>query len=92
VGSSLVEEIPVNETYRRWAEEASKICGGLDILTVDAIQLSDGREVIIELNDSASGFLPKNAAEDMTHVRDLVLAKWEALLTPKEEDKETRAD
>jgi len=77
----------VSETYKRWADEAGKICGGLDILTVDAIHLEDGGEWIIELNDSASGFLPKNQLEDMKHVKDLVLARWERALKRERDEK-----
>ena len=70
-------------TYRLWAEECGKIFGGTDILTVDGIHLEDGREFIIEMNDSASGFLPKNQVEDMGHVRDLIVHKWTAILSEK---------
>lgn len=87
VGSSLVEEIPITDKYKTWAEEAGKLFGGLDILTVDAIHTKSGKgtykacylaypvDYIIEINDSPSGFLGKNEKEDMGHVRDLVLEK-----------------
>lgn len=58
-----------------WGEECGKLFGGMDILTVDAIHTADGRDYILEINDSPSGFLDKFLEEDMGHVRDLVLEK-----------------
>lgn len=43
VGSSVIEEIPVTDTYKMWAEECGKLFGGMDILTVDAIRTKDGK-------------------------------------------------
>jgi len=37
VGSSVITEIPLTDKYKRWADEASKLFGGMDILTVDSI-------------------------------------------------------
>jgi len=75
VGASNIEEIPVTEQFEVWANEAGKLFGGIDILTVDAIHTTDGQDFILEINDSASGFLKKNEQEDMGHCRDLVLER-----------------
>ena len=37
MGNSVITEIPLTDRYKLWADEASKLFGGLDILTVDAI-------------------------------------------------------
>jgi hypothetical protein len=41
----------------------------------DAIHDTDGKDYILEINDTASGFAPANMEEDMGHVRDLVLQR-----------------
>lgn len=75
VGTCVLEEIEVTDTFREWAEECGKLFGGMDILTVDAIHSKDGKDYILEINDTASGFAPANMEEDMRHVRDLVLQR-----------------
>uniref|UniRef100_A0A6B2L9H5 ATP-grasp domain-containing protein n=1 Tax=Arcella intermedia TaxID=1963864 RepID=A0A6B2L9H5_9EUKA len=79
VGTSFVEEIPMNDTYLFWAEECGKLFGGLDILTVDAIHTTDGKDYILEINDTASGLWGKNEIEDMEHIRDLCLERINSL-------------
>jgi len=76
--SSHVEEIEVKPEYKFWADEAAKMFGGLDILTVDAIHnIKDGKEYIMEVNGTSTGLLPGRQAEDDAHIRDLVLSKIE---------------
>ena len=75
VGSSVLTEVPVKPHWRKWAELASSIFDGLEILTVDAMTLKDGSEIIIEINDTASGFAGQNKREDMTHVVELAVEK-----------------
>eukprot|EP01121_Diplochlamys_sp_Union-15-3_P017460 TRINITY_DN6149_c0_g1_i1.p1 TRINITY_DN6149_c0_g1~~TRINITY_DN6149_c0_g1_i1.p1 ORF type:complete len:278 (+),score=25.24 TRINITY_DN6149_c0_g1_i1:218-1051(+) len=75
VGSSILEEISMNDKFRLWADEAGKLFGGMDILTVDAIHTTDDKDYIIEINDTASGLAPTNEKEDLCHIRDLVLSK-----------------
>ena len=36
-GTSIIQQIPVSEAHKRWADEAAKMFGGLDICTVDAL-------------------------------------------------------
>merc|ERR1719354_1165376 len=73
---SHLEAIEVTEEYRRWAELASTIFGGLDICTVDAIHnAEDGKEYILEVNGGSSGFSPEFEDEDNKIVRDLVVER-----------------
>eukprot|EP01130_Rhizamoeba_saxonica_P019148 TRINITY_DN981_c0_g2_i1.p3 TRINITY_DN981_c0_g2~~TRINITY_DN981_c0_g2_i1.p3 ORF type:complete len:163 (-),score=48.05 TRINITY_DN981_c0_g2_i1:686-1174(-) len=80
VGSSIVEEIEMEDIFMVWIDEASSLFGGMDILTVDAIRTEDGRDFILEINDCASGFLPNREEEDMGHVRDLIINRLEDLI------------
>jgi len=75
VGSSIVEEIPMTEVFKFWAEECGKLFGGMEILTVDAIHTKDGKDYILEINDTASGLHVPNELEDMRYIRDLCLEK-----------------
>ncbi|GAB5370549.1 hypothetical protein AAMO2058_001502600 [Amorphochlora amoebiformis] len=74
--TSHCEEIKMTDEYKFWADEASKLFGGLDICTVDAIHnAKDGKEYIMEVNDTASGLLPDRQKHDNAHIRELVLGK-----------------
>jgi len=80
-GSSVMDSIEVEDRYRRWADEASAMFGGLDILAVDAIvEEETGKEYIVEVNDTAIGLHPDYAAEDNLHIKELVLARMNDLL------------
>lgn len=80
-GTSMMDSIEVTERYRRWADEASAMFGGLDILAVDAIvEEGTGKEFIVEVNDTSIGLHPDYAAEDNAHIKDLVLERMNAAL------------
>jgi len=84
-GTAVMEQVACEERWRRWAEEAAALFGGLDILTVDAIvEEGSGAEHIIEVNGTSSGLHPDCADEDNAHLRDLVLARMNAELCPEE--------
>jgi len=72
-GTSMVTPLELKPEYKMWADKASGLFGGLDILTVDAIHGYDGKEYILEVNGSSSGFMPDTADADNGHVRELVL-------------------
>jgi len=78
-GTSVMEHIPLTDTYKLWVDEASRIFGGLDILAVDAIHGVNGKEYILEVNDTAIGLAPDVEAEDNCHIRDLAIQKINAL-------------
>ena len=62
----MMEEVRCEDRWRGWANAASSMFGGLDILTVDAIVDQSGVEQIIEVNGTSSGLHPDNANEDNT--------------------------
>jgi len=78
-GTSLLETIPVTEKYKLWVDECSKLFGGLDILAVDAIHTADGKEYILEVNDTAIGLGPDDEVEDNGFIRDIVIEKLRSL-------------
>ena len=85
-GTSMLEHVEVTPTHRRWAEAASTLFGGLDILTVDAIHDSKtGREFILEVNGTSSGLSPDFADEDNERIRDLAVAALEDLISGREQ-------
>eukprot|EP01043_Picozoa_sp_COSAG02_P027315 COSAG02_NODE_1605_length_11721_cov_163.467475_3_plen_378_part_00 len=78
-GCSIVEELPLtaeNQRYKRWADEASQLFGGLDICTVDVlVEAESGKEWILEVNGTSSGLSPEQAAEDNEIIRELTLER-----------------
>ena len=56
VGSSHVTEAPVSDAYRCWADACAALFGGLDILTVDAIHTTDGRDCALPAGVNATSF------------------------------------
>jgi len=80
-GTSVMDQIECSERYQRWADEASQLFGGLDILTVDAIvEEGTGKEVILEVNGTSSGLHPDCAAEDNQHIVELLLERMNSTL------------
>jgi synapsin len=50
---SIVEEVEVEEIWKEWADECSKVFGGLDILGLDFVHSADDdKYYILELNDT----------------------------------------
>jgi len=61
--------------YKVWADECSKMFGGLDILALDVLHMKDGKDVIIELNDTACGLMFEHESEDLGHIKSLLLQR-----------------
>jgi len=75
VGESVLSDLEVTDQYKLWAVEASKMWGGLDILSIDCVIAMDGKHTILEVNDTATGLNPDYKQEDLKRIRDLVLSK-----------------
>lgn len=76
-GASLASrdsDEPVTEEQSLWLDEVANALG-MDILTIDGVHGKDGRDYILEINDSAIGLNARHQEEDLGHIRDLVLSK-----------------
>jgi glutathione synthase/RimK-type ligase-like ATP-grasp enzyme len=55
---AIIEEIELTPEYKLWADECSKIFGGVDILGLDFVHdKATDKFVILELNDTAIGLV-----------------------------------
>jgi glutathione synthase/RimK-type ligase-like ATP-grasp enzyme len=79
VGTSQIEEIVCTPRYKLWADEVAAAFPGMDILTVDAVHTKDGKEYILEINDTASGLLISREEEDMKYIKELVMERLNKL-------------
>lgn len=72
----MLEQIPVNDRYKFWIDEVSKVFGGLDICTVQAIvDASTDKEYIIDVCDSSFTLLGESLDTDRKLIADLVMDK-----------------
>jgi len=78
--TAIMDEIQCLDRYKLWADEAAKMFGGLDILTVDAIIQESGEELILEVNGTSSGLHPEKAEEDNCFIKEMLLEKMNAVL------------
>jgi hypothetical protein len=86
VGSAVLEDIPMTPRYKLWADKASKMFGGMEILAVDVLVEQDtGKEYILEVNDTSIGLGPTHAEEDMRIMGKLVLDKMWLRFKPSAE-------
>ncbi|KAL9644488.1 hypothetical protein ABK040_009353 [Willaertia magna] len=72
-GSSLVE-MELKDEHKLWVDECAKQFD-LDLCAVDALCDKNGKEYIIELNDSAIGFTTGFWVEDTRNVVELAIEK-----------------
>jgi len=86
----MVEDMDMTDRYKVMVDECAKLFGGLDILALDLVHAKEGKEWILELNDTAIGLVHNHANEDMLFMRDLVVTKMsdkfckQAILTPED--------
>jgi hypothetical protein len=78
---SMIEDMDMTEKYKVMIDECSKLFGGLEILALDLVHCKDGKEWILELNDTAIGLVHKHEKEDMFFMRDLVVTKMSQLFS-----------
>ena len=71
------EDIEVTPELRSWVDLASEALN-MDICALDGVHSkSQDQMYIIELNDSAAGFIERHYEEDMGHTMELVLERME---------------
>lgn len=76
-GSAMLEQLAVIDRYRSWVDQVSQLFGGLDICAIELVVGKDGREYIIEVNDSALSLMGDSQEEDRRHIADLVTSKMQ---------------
>ncbi|CAD1477360.1 unnamed protein product, partial [Heterotrigona itama] len=76
-GSAMLEQLAVSERHRTWVDHVTQLFGGLDICAIELLVGKDGREYIIEVNDSALSLMGDSQEEDRRHIADLVTAKMQ---------------
>ena len=79
VGSSVLEQVPVTERYKKWLDEVATLFGGLDILTVEAVADKEGREIIYEVSGSQMALMGETQEEDRRLISDLLCHKLASL-------------
>ncbi|XP_038210530.1 synapsin, partial [Zerene cesonia] len=81
-GSAMLEAIGMNDRYKMWIDEVSEIFGGLEVCALELVVGKDGREHIIELNDSATSFMGDSQEEDRRHLSELVFQRMQNVCRP----------
>ena len=81
-GSAMLEQVAMTDKYRKWVDAAADQFGGLDLCALEVLVAKDGREVIIELNDSALPLLGDTQEEDRRLIAELVIHRMNVSLPP----------
>jgi glutathione synthase/RimK-type ligase-like ATP-grasp enzyme len=79
-GGAMIEDIEVLPRYKTWINECGKMFGGLDIMSLDILVTKDNKEIILELNDTATGLAGKRP-EDFQSVKKLIINKIQEIST-----------
>ncbi|KAL1495077.1 hypothetical protein ABEB36_010552 [Hypothenemus hampei] len=82
-GSAMLEQISMPERYKIWVDEVADLFGGLDICALEIVVGKDGKEYIIEVNDSALTLLGESQEEDRRYIADLVASRMQAICRPR---------
>ncbi|XP_018336341.1 synapsin [Agrilus planipennis] len=82
MGSAMLEQIQMPDRYKNWIDEVSDLFGGLDICALEVVVSKEGKEYIIEVNDSALSLLGETQEEDRRHIADLVVSRMNAICKP----------
>ena len=80
IGSSVLEQIPITDRYKKWLDEVSNIFGGLDILVLEAVADREGREIIYEVSGSQMSLMGETQEEDRKLIADLLCNKMSLAL------------
>jgi len=78
-GIAMLEQVNMNERYKQWVDSVATLFGGLDICALEVIIGKDGREYIIEVNDSALSLMGESQEEDRRHIAELCISRMQLL-------------
>ncbi|CAF2762943.1 unnamed protein product [Rotaria sp. Silwood2] len=81
-GSAMLEQIEMTDRYRLWIDEVSQLFGGLDMCAIEIVQSKDGKEYIVQVNDSCMQLLGESQDEDRRCIAELVLHKMQIYCRP----------
>ncbi|XP_065332931.1 synapsin [Cloeon dipterum] len=82
MGSAMLEQIQMTDRYKSWIDSVSEMYGGLDICALEVVVGKDGREFVIEVNDSALSLMGDTQEEDRRHIADLVVFRMQNSTRP----------
>ncbi|KAF6773937.1 hypothetical protein AHF37_06485 [Paragonimus kellicotti] len=78
-GSSVLEKVPMNERFKQWVDEVSRMFGGLDICSVEALQSKTGEYFIYEVNGSDITLFGESQEEARREITELVLQRMQTV-------------
>eukprot|EP01089_Gocevia_fonbrunei_P005987 TRINITY_DN1648_c0_g2_i4.p1 TRINITY_DN1648_c0_g2~~TRINITY_DN1648_c0_g2_i4.p1 ORF type:complete len:354 (-),score=73.47 TRINITY_DN1648_c0_g2_i4:110-1171(-) len=80
-----LDDLP--ERYINWLNEISKLFGGMEIVSLDLLVDGEGKEWILEMGDTATGFPSYSRAEDNEMVAEVLLDKMKKEFVSEEDEK-----
>ncbi|CAH8580701.1 unnamed protein product [Schistosoma haematobium] len=78
-GSALLEKVPMNDKFKIWIDEVSRLFGGLDICSIDALQSRSGEYFIYEANGSDMTLYGDSQETDRTEIAELVMQRMQSI-------------
>ncbi|CAI2730097.1 unnamed protein product [Schistosoma spindalis] len=78
-GSALLEKVPMNDKFKLWIDEVSRLFGGLDICSIDALQSRSGEYFIYEANGSDMTLYGDSQETDRTEIAELVVQRMQSI-------------
>ncbi|CAH8581664.1 unnamed protein product [Heterobilharzia americana] len=79
-GSALLEKVPMNDKFKLWIDEVSRLFGGLDICSIDALQSKSGEYFIYEANGSDMTLYGDGQEIDRMEIAELVIQRMQSLV------------
>ncbi|XP_063728350.1 synapsin-2-like isoform X3 [Symsagittifera roscoffensis] len=79
LGSAVVEQVNMNDTFRMWMDQVCDLFGGLDMCAISALRGRDNKDYIIEVNDCCMPLIGDKQEEDKRAIADLVLSRMDAI-------------
>lgn len=84
------EDFELKPLFKSWVDEIRKRIPGMDCFAIDAIVDKNGKHYILEVNGSAQGFDPDHEDEYLSHLKKLVVSRFDEIMNKKKENlKET---